>query len=245
MIRANVRKEFGAAVRAYRQQLGLSQETLAERAELHRTYITDVERGARNISLESISRLARALDLSISSLFPPPASSRGNSEKTPATAAETVDILLVEDDPKDVELTLRAFKEARLSNRVEVVSDGQAALDFLFGEAAFAGGRQPSRRGLVVLLDLHLPKLHGLEVLRRIRTAPQTSSLRVVVLTSSQDNADVAAALRLGAAAYIVKPLDFQSFSSITPKLNFSWTLLNPERTPSRVKAPSRRGLKK
>jgi two-component system response regulator len=139
----------------------------------------------------------------------------------------------------------RIFKEARLANRVEVVSDGQAALDFLFGEAAFADGRQPSRRGLVVLLDLHLPKLHGPEVLRRIRTAPQTSSLRVVVLTSSQDNADVAAALRLGAVAYMVKPLDFQSFSSITPKLNFSWTLLNPVRTPSRVKAPSRRVLKK
>jgi two-component system response regulator len=245
MTGANVRKEFGAAVRAYRQQLGLSQETLAERAELHRTYITDVERGARNISLESISRLARALDLSISSLFPPPTSRRGDDQKASTAAADAVDILLVEDDPKDVELTLRAFKEAGLSNRVEVVSDGQAALDFLFGEAAFAEGRQPSRRGLVVLLDLHLPKLHGLEILRRMRNTPLTSSTRVVVLTSSQDNADVTAALQLGAVAYIVKPLNFQSFSSITPKLNFSWTLQNPERASSEVRVPGRRGLKK
>src|SRR5579863_8979154 len=82
LTKANVKKEFGAAVRAYRQQLGISQETLAERAELHRTYVTDVERGARNLSLESISRLAQALDLSISCLFPPPRLGRAEGRES-------------------------------------------------------------------------------------------------------------------------------------------------------------------
>jgi transcriptional regulator with XRE-family HTH domain len=95
MTKADVRKEFGAAVRAFRQRLGISQETLAERADLHRTYITDVERGARNISLESISRLAQALNLSISSLFPPPRSNRALHDNLSAQDQDTVDILLV------------------------------------------------------------------------------------------------------------------------------------------------------
>src|SRR5581483_9042991 len=115
----NLKQHFGASVRARRLRLGLSQETLAERAQLHRTYVTDVERGARNISLESISRLARALELPISSLFTESRSYRnthGSGEPTPH-----VDILLVEDDPSDIELTLAAFSTAKLSNRIEVV----------------------------------------------------------------------------------------------------------------------------
>src|SRR5258707_15007713 len=103
---ADVKRQFGAAIRAHRLRLGMSQEALAERAELHRTYITDVERGVRNLSLESISKLARALDLSIGSLFAP-------AEDVPHRAVprlkKSVNLLLVEDDPKDVELTLRAF----------------------------------------------------------------------------------------------------------------------------------------
>src|SRR5690348_13551769 len=122
----HVKKAFGATVRAHRLRLGFSQERLAERAALHRTYVTDVERGARNLSLESISRLAQALDLSISSLFVPPdrmEDSRGQKGS---------EILLVEDDAKEIELTIAAFGEARLANRVIVVRDGAAALDFLF-----------------------------------------------------------------------------------------------------------------
>src|SRR5690349_20856564 len=102
MTTPDVKKEFGAAVRAHRLRLGISQETLAERAELHRTYVTDVERGARNLSLESISRLARALDISIGSLFSPFPAANDKSGAYPLA----IDVLLVEDDPKDIELTV-------------------------------------------------------------------------------------------------------------------------------------------
>ncbi|HLH52224.1 MAG TPA: response regulator [Verrucomicrobiae bacterium] len=220
MRKVNVKKDFGAAVRAHRLRLGLSQETLAERAQLHRTYVTDVERGARNISLDSISRLAHALDLSISALF-------GSTTPTYFGSAQDVDILLVEDDPADVELTLAAFREARLSNRVEVVGDGEAAVDFLLMQLA-NGREKKAQTPLVVLLDLHLPKLHGLEVLTRLRAAEIIQQLHVIVLTNSQQDGDVRRALQLGAKAYLVKPLDFHAFSSITPQLNFSWMLLDP-----------------
>jgi CheY-like chemotaxis protein/DNA-binding XRE family transcriptional regulator len=232
--KTNVKREFGATVRAYRRQLGISQETLAQRAELHRTYVTDVERGARNISLVSISRLAQALDLSISSLFSPPRPTASERRKLTARFHKGVEILLVEDDPKDLELTLEAFKSARLSNPVEVVTDGQAALDFLFCSGPFAHRAQADGRTTIVLLDLHLPKLHGLEVLRRLRADQRTSALQVVILTTSRDDANVNEALRLGAEAFIVKPLDFQSLSSVTPRLDFWWTLLNPSDQASR-----------
>jgi CheY-like chemotaxis protein len=224
---ANVKKEFGAAVRAYRLRLGISQETLAERVQLHRTYITDVERGAHNISLESISRLARALDLSVSSLFSSSRSARPGSHNSDAVRTENVEILLVEDDPRDIELTVKAFTRARLSNRIEIVHDGTAAMDFLFRKGAYEQ-RTPGGP-MLVLLDLHLPKVHGLEVLQRVRANEQTRSLQVVVLTVSRNDADLREALRLGAAAYIVKPLDFQTFSSITPQLKLSWSLLDPQ----------------
>jgi CheY-like chemotaxis protein/DNA-binding XRE family transcriptional regulator len=227
MTKANVKQEFGAAVRAHRRRLGFSQETLAERAQLHRTYVTDVERGARNISLESISRLAKALNLPISSLFGQAHSARIG--RRPDTREEAdVDILLVEDDPADIELTLGAFASARLSNRIDVVRDGVEALDYLLRQGEYTH-RQNQTGPLVVLLDLHLPRMHGLEVLRRLRSEGLTNSLQVVVLTSSRQNADVRQALMLGAKAYVTKPLDFQAFSAVTPQLNFSWALLHAD----------------
>jgi CheY-like chemotaxis protein len=227
MTKASVKQEFGAAVRAQRLRLGISQELLAERAALHRTYITDVERGARNLSLDSISRLARALDLSVSSLFPSPQSARFDRRSAPAHESKGVDILLVEDDPRDIELTLQAFADARLSNRVEVVRDGAAALDRLLGNRS-SDRRDQAANALIVLLDLDLPKLHGLEVLKRLQAEKRKPTMQIVVLTSSRRDADLREAMRLGAEAYIVKPLDFHAFISITPHLNFSWTLLNP-----------------
>lgn len=240
MIRANVRKDFGQAVRAHRLRLGLSQESLAERAQLHRTYVTDVERGARNISLESISRLAAALELSISSLFDP--AFRVGAEGcggTPAISSRDLDILLVEDDPADVELTLAAFRAARLSNSIEVVRDGAAALDLLLQRGAYQHRKnQPNPR--LVLLDLHLPKVHGLEVLQRLRAEHHTRDLQVVVLTTSQKDSDVTRALRMGARAYIIKPLDFQAFSSVTPQLDCSWLLRHPNASMGESTRPKR-----
>lgn len=222
MTAIDVRKEFGAAVRAQRLRLGLSQESLAERAELHRTYVTDVERGARNLSLESISRLARALEVSIGALFPPHPTARSDRK---LSVGECIDILLVEDDPKDLELALKAFAQAKMTNRMETVRDGAAALDYLLCRGRFAL-REPKTQPHVVLLDLHLPKLNGLEVLRTMRAHESTRATHVVVLTSSRSDAHVREALRLGADAYIVKPVDFNSFSAITPQLNYYWTLL-------------------
>jgi len=211
-------------VRTHRRRLGISQETLAERANLHRTYVTDVERGARNLSLESISKLAQALKMPMGALFAP--ATRDAADLAPAHAAP-VDILLVEDDPKDRELTLEGFKAAKLANRIDVACDGAEALDFLFAKADHAGAGGGLLPG-IVLLDLNLPKVNGLGVLRRIKSDKRTRNIHVVVLTASRNTEDLRQALRFGADAYIVKPLGFQNFSAITPQLDFYWTLAAP-----------------
>jgi CheY-like chemotaxis protein/DNA-binding XRE family transcriptional regulator len=201
----------------------MSQEALAERAELHRTYITDVERGVRNLSLESISKLARALELSIGSLFSPPEAGKTGGEPG---SKSLVELLLAEHDPKELELTLDAFKRAKFSNHIAIVHDGAAALDYLFCRRQYAE-RHPSSPPQVILLELQLPKVHGLEVLSRIRADQRMHNIHVVVLTNSRTDADLRAALRLGADAFIVKPVDFEKFSAVMPQLNFHWSLLN------------------
>jgi len=228
MTTPDVKKEFGAAVRAHRLRLGISQETLAERAELHRTYVTDVERGARNLSLESISRLARALDISIDLLFSPfsAANSFASANDKPGAYPQAIEVLLVEDDPKDIELTVEAFAQAKFSKRIEVVRDGSAALDYLLRRGP-AARRRREARPQVVLLDLFLPKVSGLEVLREIRKHEATQGLPVVILTNSRSSTHLKQAIGLGATAYILKPVDFENFSAVTPRLNFYWTLLN------------------
>ena len=218
----DIRRQFGAAIRSHRLRLGMSQETLAERAELHRTYVTDVERGVRNLSLESISKLARALDLSISSLFSPPEINLAGSK----TDRGSVEILLVEHDAKELERTLEAFKRAKLSNRIAIVRDGAAALDYVFCRRQYAKRRPPSPPQ-VLLLDLQVRKVHGLEVLSRIRADHRTRGLRVVVLVDSRTDPDLRGAMRLGADSYIIKPVDFEKFSALMPQLNLHWTLLN------------------
>lgn len=209
-------------MKIWRNRLGISQEELAGRAGLHRTYVSDIERGARNVSLESISKLSRALEVSVATLF-------AQSEKTGSAFAsdELVDILFVEDNPNDVQLTLAALKEAKITNRIQVVRDGAAALDFLFCTGKYAH-RQPENRPQVILLDLGLPKVSGLEVLRRVRADARTRAIPVVVLTASRHDRDVAASRQLGAEAYIVKPVDFQNLSEVTPRLSLCWALLKP-----------------
>jgi CheY-like chemotaxis protein/plasmid maintenance system antidote protein VapI len=218
----DVKKPFGSSVRSWRNRLGISQEQLAKRAGLHRTYVCDVERGARNVSLESIDKLARALEIPLATLFSyqsspsPPA-----AEKIPDEAL--VDILFVEDDPRDADLALQALKS--VTNRVQLARDGQAALDLLFGQGQCAG-RQQSRRPQLVLLDLGLPKIDGLEVLRRIKSDPRTASIPVVALTSSTRDRDIQASRQLGALACIVKPVDLPNLTQVTPQLSLQWALL-------------------
>jgi two-component system response regulator len=139
-----------------------------------------------------------------------------------------LEILLVEDSDEDAELTQRALKKRRIANHVHRVSDGAEALDFLFGTGRYADrGVNPPR---VVLLDLKLPKVGGLEVLRAIRADKRTATTPVVVLTSSAEDRDLEECYRAGANSYIVKPVDFDGFFQAVEQLGLYWALLN--RTP-------------
>jgi two-component system, response regulator len=138
----------------------------------------------------------------------------------------TVEILLVEDNPDDVELALHAFKKSKLVNRIQVVRDGAEALDYLFGGGEFAG-RDVLDVPHLVLLDLKLPKVSGIEVLRRIRGDPRTRSIPVVAMTSSREERDIAETYKLGINSYIVKPVDFDQFGKVVEQLGYYWLLLN------------------
>ena len=135
-------------------------------------------------------------------------------------------ILLVEDNPSDIGLTKRAFEKNRIQNKLVVAEDGQEALDYLFGAGAYAG-RDTSEMPAVVLMDLKLPKVDGLEALRRIRAHDLTKRLPVVILTSSREDQDVAMSYDLGANSYIRKPVDFQQFAEAVRTLNLYWVVLN------------------
>src|ERR1700730_15669484 len=186
---------LGTAIKTERSQLGISQEELANRAGLHRTYVSDVERGVRNPSIASIEKLAEALKLSVSVHL-----GRANKERG---SREVVEILLVEDDPQDVKLTIRAFEKAQITNPVHVVRDGVEALDFLFATGSHAHRRE-DRRPKIILLDLNLPKINGIEVLRRIKADQRTRHIPVIVLTVSNRDRDINECRRLGAETYIV-----------------------------------------
>ncbi|MCZ7663767.1 MAG: response regulator [Thermoleophilia bacterium] len=135
-------------------------------------------------------------------------------------------ILLVEDDPDDIELTMRVFRKNRISNRIVVARDGAEALDYLFRTGSYAD-RDPQVSPAVVLLDLKLPKVDGLEVLGRLRADPRTKVLPVVILTSSREQQDLVNGYALGANSYIVKPVDFDQFTEAVEQLQLYWLLLN------------------
>jgi len=221
----DVKKTFGETVKKLRNHLGISQEDLAERADLHRTYISDVERGSRNLSLENIERLAHALEVSVASLFASKEVIQQDKSVRHPGADAGIDILFVEDSADDVELALRALKRANIANRIHVVRDGAAALDFLFCTGEYSR-RNREEHPRLVLLDVGLPKVDGIEVLRRIKSDPDLRTIPVVMLTASDDYQDFAAAKRLGADGYIVKPVGFQNLSEVTPTLNLQWVLV-------------------
>lgn len=137
-----------------------------------------------------------------------------------------IELLLVEDDPRDLELTLRALRKSNLANRIHVARDGEEALDFIFCTGPHATrrfGEGPN----VILLDLKLPKIDGLEVLRRVKSDPRTKVIPIVVLTSSKEQRDVVESYQLGVNSYIVKPVNFEGFSSAVRDLGLYWLLLN------------------
>jgi two-component system, response regulator len=139
---------------------------------------------------------------------------------------EALDILLVEDNSNDAELTLRALRAQKLANRITVVDDGAEALDFVYCRGRYAG-RDPTVRPKVILLDLKLPKIGGLEVLRQLKQDERTRAIPVVVLTSSRQDPDIAAAYALGANSYVVKPVEFDRFVEAVSKLGLYWLLVN------------------
>jgi two-component system response regulator len=141
-------------------------------------------------------------------------------------AMHDVELLLVEDRVEDAELTIRALRQQHLAQKLHLVRDGAEALDFLFGTGAYAG-RDVTRRPKVVLLDLKLPKVGGLEVLRRMRADARTRTIPVVVLTSSREEGDLVASYRLGVNSYVVKPVDFERFFAAVSQLGVYWTALN------------------
>lgn len=137
-----------------------------------------------------------------------------------------MEILLVEDNPNDIELTLRAFKKNRLTNRIEIARDGAEALDYLFCRGAHAH-RQFVENPRLVLLDLKLPRVDGLEVLQQLKADPRTRPIPVVVLTSSREERGLVESYQLGVNSYIVKPVDFGDFVDAVRQLGLYWLLLN------------------
>jgi two-component system, response regulator len=144
------------------------------------------------------------------------------------TNGKQVDILLVEDNPNDAELALRALKKHRLANNVIHVPDGAIALDYLFARGEYEG-RDIGDRPRLILLDLKLPKVDGLEVLKAVKSDPRTRATPVVVLTTSKEERDLVESYRLGANSYIVKPVEFDKFVDAVKELGFYWLLLNEQ----------------
>jgi two-component system, response regulator len=137
-----------------------------------------------------------------------------------------VEILIVEDTPEDLELALRALRKANLTNRIQIARDGAEAIEFIFAEGKHSG-RKVENGPKVVLLDLKLPKIDGMEVLRRIKSDPRTKVIPVVVLTSSKEQKDIVESYQLGVNSYMVKPVNFERFAAAVQDLGMYWLLLN------------------
>jgi CheY-like chemotaxis protein len=142
------------------------------------------------------------------------------------TETNEVEILLVEDNPDDLDMTLRALRKAKLANHIQVARDGMEALEFIFCQGPHAD-RKVENGPKVILLDLKLPKVDGMEVLRRVKGDSRTKMIPVVVLTSSKEEKDVVESYHLGVNSYIVKPVNFESFAAAVRELGMYWLLLN------------------
>ncbi len=142
------------------------------------------------------------------------------------TTEEIIEILLVEDNPDDAALAIRALKKNNLANRLTHLKDGVEALEFIYGTGAYEG-RNTSQTPKVILLDLKMPKINGIEVLQKLKSDPATRTIPVVVLTSSAEDPDIKKCYELGANSYIVKPVEFDSFTAKISELGMYWMVLN------------------
>ena len=139
----------------------------------------------------------------------------------------SVEVLLVEDNTVDAELAIRELKKHNMANNLVHVKDGEEALAFIFGTGSFAGSRDISYPPKVILLDIQMPKVNGIEVLERIKSDERTKAIPAVVLTSSKEDPDIQKCYKLGANSYIVKPVNFEGFAQAIKNLGFYWLLLN------------------
>jgi two-component system response regulator len=146
-------------------------------------------------------------------------------QRRDAMTGEEIEVVLVEDNPNDAELILRALKKHKLANNIVCVEDGAEALEFLFHEGRYADRRSNVPR--VVLLDIKLPKIDGIEVLRQMKADPRTREIPVVVLTSSNQEQDIKAAYELGVNSFITKPINFEEFARVVAELGVYWLMLN------------------
>jgi two-component system response regulator len=137
-----------------------------------------------------------------------------------------VEILLVEDNPHDAEMTIRTLKKVNLANRLIHLKDGAEALDFIFAKGAYAD-RSINDRPKVILLDIKMPKVDGIEVLRQIKSNPDTKRIPVVIMTSSKEEQDIITSYNLGVNSYVVKPVDFDGFAKAVSELGFYWLITN------------------
>ncbi|MBD0387167.1 MAG: response regulator [Nostoc sp. C3-bin3] len=147
-------------------------------------------------------------------------------QPTNPSSEQPISIVLVEDNPTDAELTIRALRRNRIGNQIQLLEDGAEALDFLFCRGNYAH-RSMTNQPKVILLDLKLPKISGLEVLRQLKADPRTQRIPVVVLTSSAEDQDIIESYQLGVNSYIVKPVDFEQFNQVVQQLGFYWILFN------------------
>lgn len=208
-------RQFGAAVRTLRKERGISQEELAHLSGLHRTYITDIERGARNVSLKNIERISQAVGLQLSDVFV-----RFEREAASASGANgPVEILLVEDDERFIDLTLLMLKDWNIGNSVHVERNGTDALAYLAG----ASGRLPS----VILLDLSMPSSDGFDVLHHLRNDRQNSCIPVIVMTASANDVDRERCAQYGVEEYLTMPVDAFALSSVMARLGFRMHFLH------------------
>ena len=224
---ASLQSKVGATIKQFRSRLGITQEELAWRSQMHRTYIADIERGGRNVTLRSIAQLAVALKVSVGSLLMQAETDLQTVISNDSEPDDSVmgEVLMVEDDPADVDLTLRALARAKMANPIKVVHDGAEALAYLFATGEYAARRGGSVPQLI-LLDLVLPKVSGLEVLRQIKAEPSTKDIPVVVLSGSREDRNIEECARLGAENYLIKPVLFDNLCKVTSRLQLRWALL-------------------